>query len=273
MQAAMRSTACPWGAAQRQGSATHSSRVLAPPRASAHRAQQQQEAAQPDRRAMLAALVAAGAALAAPQQPALAASTAVVPVSDYLPEAPGLPGFRFYMPDPKKTPGIRAGVVRAEPDFYSFAMPEGWSERPLSGPQTGNFCFPRCEEPWYEFKFEGKEGSAQLVVAYLQKLGAKPGAKVAALGTPEQVVLRVGNFITGTYLEEDDVVSAEATQLNGRDFYVYEVATPYASVPGHSLAAFTTKDDLAYLFVVSTSEKTWGSSQDALRKVLGSFKV
>lgn len=38
-----------------------------------------------------------------------------------------------------------------------------------------------------------------------------------------QVVLRVGNFITGTYLEEDDVVSAEATQLNGRDFYVYEV--------------------------------------------------
>lgn len=33
----------------------------------------------------------------------------------------------------------------------------------------------------------------------------------------------MGNFITGTYLEEDDVVSAEATQLNGRDFYVYEV--------------------------------------------------
>lgn len=30
-------------------------------------------------------------------QPALAAATAVVPVSDYLPEAPGLPGFRFYM--------------------------------------------------------------------------------------------------------------------------------------------------------------------------------
>lgn len=68
MQAAMRSTACSSGAAQRQGSATHSSRVLALPRASTHRAQQQQETAQPDRRAMLAALVAAGAALAAPPQ-------------------------------------------------------------------------------------------------------------------------------------------------------------------------------------------------------------
>ncbi len=29
-----------------------------------------------------------------------------------------------------------------------LVQPEGWSERPLSGPQTGNFCFPKCEEPW-----------------------------------------------------------------------------------------------------------------------------
>ncbi|PRW44405.1 psbP domain-containing chloroplastic [Chlorella sorokiniana] len=174
------------------------------------------------------------------------------------------------MPDAKKTPGIRAGVV---PNSYSFAMPEDWSERPLSGPLTGNFCMPRCDEPWTEFKFEGKEGSAQLVVTDLQKLGSKGGAKLSALGTPEQVVLRVGNFITGTYLEEDDVVSAEAAQLNGRDFYVYEVATLYSKTPGHSLAAFTTKGDLAYLFVVSTSEKQWGASQGALRKVLDSFKV
>lgn len=31
--------------------------------------------------------------------------------------------------------------------------------------------------------------------------------------------------------------------------------------------------DLAYLFVVSASEKQWGASQDALRKVLASFKA
>lgn len=109
-----------------------------------------------------------------------------------------------------------------------------------------------------------------------------------------QVVLRVGNFITGTYLEEDDVVSAQAAQQNGGDYYVYEVgraaqleserwresrivphawcpckqqlhhkscakdagtsaapqvATPYASVPGHSLAAFTTKASSGLLIV------------------------
>lgn len=67
MQASLRVTACPTGAAQRQGSATRASRALALPRASAAQPQQQQDAPQPDRRALLAALVAAGAALAAPQ--------------------------------------------------------------------------------------------------------------------------------------------------------------------------------------------------------------
>jgi hypothetical protein len=61
-------------------------------------------------------------------------------------------------------------------------------------------------------------------VAENQKLGAKPGATLAQFGTPEAVVNRVGNFITGTYLDEEDVLSAESKQLaDGRTYYVYEV--------------------------------------------------
>lgn len=64
----------------------------------------------------------------------------------------------------------------------------------------------------------------QLIVAENQKLGAKPGATLAQFGTPEAVVNRVGNFITGTYLDEEDVLSAESKQLaDGRTYYVYEV--------------------------------------------------
>ena len=66
MQAVLRATAGPTGAAQRQGSRSRASRAMAAPRAAAAQ-QQQQEAPQQDRRAVLAALVAAGAALAAPQ--------------------------------------------------------------------------------------------------------------------------------------------------------------------------------------------------------------
>lgn len=56
------------------------------------------------------------AALAAPAY--LSAAT----VKDYLPEAEGLPGFRAYTPDGKKTPAIRAGVIKPEPEFYTFAV-------------------------------------------------------------------------------------------------------------------------------------------------------
>ena len=52
---------------------------------------------------------------------------------------------------------------------------------------------PRCEEPWYEARFESpREGQAQVIVTELQKLGAKPTAKLADLGAPEQVGGRRG---------------------------------------------------------------------------------
>ena len=39
-----------------------------------------------------------------------------------------------------------------------------------------------------------------------------------------QLILRIGNFVTGTNLEEEDVVSATTKQLgDGRDYYLYEV--------------------------------------------------
>ena len=39
-----------------------------------------------------------------------------------------------------------------------------------------------------------------------------------------QLILRIGHFVTGTNLEEEDVVSATTKQLgDGRDYYLYEV--------------------------------------------------
>lgn len=55
-------------------------------------------------------------------QLAQAAAQAPVPVGTYLPPAEGLPGFCLYRPDEKKTPAIRAGVIKADPDFYQFAL-------------------------------------------------------------------------------------------------------------------------------------------------------
>ncbi|KAL4420172.1 hypothetical protein ABPG77_008308 [Micractinium sp. CCAP 211/92] len=216
-----------------------------------------------------------GLEAAAPQL-AQAAAQAPVPVGTYLPPAEGLPGFCLYRPDEKKTPAIRAGVIKADPDFYQFALPETWAEAQLLNILTGNFCMPRCEEPWYEAKFENpKEGSAQLIVTELQKLGAKPTSKLQDLGTPEQVVNRIGNFITGTSVpDEEEVLSAGTKQLgDGRDYYLYEVYTPFSKTGGHNLAAFTTKGGLAYLFVLTAGDKQWGANEGKLRTMLESFRA
>lgn len=279
-------------------------------------------------------------------------------------------------------------------------------------------CLP--QEPWYEFKFEGKEGTAQLVVTELQKLGAKPGAKVEDLGAPDQVGGWVGERVcigekmkvvvvlrlymrelpiplplaylysvlsplcpllptlvpAGGYShrqlhhrhlpggrglpeclsaclpaffrkarhtlkrwdpavhsaqcrhsathacppsnwrpparglqEEEDIVSAEKRALSdGRNYYLYEVIVcccvvvflglmvplkyatrppptlphpfsvyqvyaPYSKTGGHNLAAFTTKGALAYLYVLTASDKQWGSGEATLRKMIENFQA
>ena len=61
----------------------------------------------------------------APQVALAGASKPSAPVGEYLPAAEGLPGFCLYVPDAKKTPAIRAGVIKPDPAFYRFAMVGG----------------------------------------------------------------------------------------------------------------------------------------------------
>ncbi|GAB4818803.1 hypothetical protein N2152v2_005849 [Parachlorella kessleri] len=207
---------------------------------------------------------------------AAAAAKAATQVGAYLPndEAAG-PGFVRYTPDNRKTPALRAGVIKPNPDYYSFVLPETWSEGLITNPQSGVFCMPRCDEPWVEAIFqEDKEGWCQLVVSPLFRLVSKAKATVRDVGPPEGVVESVGNFITGNYLSEDDVTSMKIEKLaDGREAYVYEVYAPYAQHGGHILACFTVKADAAYLFVVSANDKQWAQSQPKLRKMLQSFQA
>ncbi|KAL4858769.1 PsbP domain-containing protein 6 [Chlorella vulgaris] len=254
---ALTTTASPCAASQPQQRVSRRGICSAQARPSSQAQRQDADTMAASRRGALLSLVSvAGASVLSGAAPQLALAASPVPVGTYLPAAEGMPGFCLYSPDGKKTPAIRAGVIKPEPAYYQLALPSSWAELPLLNPLTGNFCMPRCEEPWYEFKFEDpKEGTVQLIVAENQKLGAKPGATLAQFGTPEAVVNRVGNFITGTYLDEEDVLSAESKQLaDGRTYYVYE-------------------NGLAYLLTVSASEKQWGSSQDKLRTMVESFQA
>jgi len=229
-----------------------------------------------DRRSTMLALAAIAAGVCATPIPTAAAKTGSRMAGDFLPKADA-DGYVFYTPSKSATPAVRAGVITPSPDLYSFQLPANWGEGTLLNPQTGNFCMPKCVEPWYETLWESKEeGSCQLIVSPLFRLSSKANATMKDLGPPQQVIEQIGAFITGNYLDsvEDDVLDMKSEEFaDGRTYYTYELYAPYAKMGTHQLAAFTTKGELAYLWVVAGNDKQWGKAQDKLKYMLKSFKA
>jgi hypothetical protein len=229
-----------------------------------------------DRRSTMLALAAAAAGVLATPVPTAVAKTASRTAGDFLPKA-DTDGYVLYTPSERATPALRAGVITPSPDLYSFQLPAKWAEGTILNILSGNFCMPRCDEPWYETLWESpEEGSAMLVVSPLYRISSKANATMKDLGPPKQVIEQVGPFITGNYLDsvDDDVLDMKIEEFSdGRTYYTYEIYAPYAKVGTHQLAAFTTKKDLAYLWVVAGNDKQWGKAESKLRYMLKTFKA
>jgi len=219
------------------------------------------------RRAALAAM--AGACVSASLFQPSWASAGETNAGSYLPPS-DVPGLVTYVPNMQKTPALRAGVIR---DPYRVLVPEKYVEAKLANIATGNFCMPNCGEPWTEVAFEkGGEGKVSLLVSPLVKLTNKPNVGVEALGSPEELIDRIGPFITGASFErDDDLVAATSKTVDGRTYYYYEL---YAlSGNGHSLAAVTTRGAGLYLLVANGTEKGWKAMEGTYRAAVDGFRA
>lgn len=57
---------------------------------------------------------------------------------------------------------LRAGTVDRE-NPYRFSLPSSWRENQVANIQSGNYCQPRCAEPWTEVIFTNlSEGKVQV---------------------------------------------------------------------------------------------------------------
>lgn len=233
------------------------------------------------RAALLSGLAAAtSASLLLPPRPAHAGDVQMV--QEYLPAFTGEGGeqygLRTFVPGPSKTPALRAGTVKKP---YSFAVPPTWREARVANIQSGNYCQPKCEEPWTEVVFESPdEGSARVIVSPLRKLNprAGPGRElpIDQVGSVSSVIAALGSFVTGTYLDEEDVLDSKAVTVDGAPQFLYEInAQGYQAkgVGSHSAVAVAAKGDLAFLFVVSANEKQWAKAAPMLRAVARSFRA
>jgi hypothetical protein len=178
------------------------------------------------------------------------------------------------VPDRSKTPALRAGTVDREKP-YSFMLPPSWSERKVANIQSGNYCQPRCAEPWTEVIFaDDSEGKASVIVSPLVRLTNVKGAKLEDIGDPQGVITSLGPFITGTYLDADDVLNVKSLQKDdGLTYYYYDIYATYGLNGPHLLSSCTVKGDLALLFTIAATDKQWPRAKAKLSKMRESFKA
>nr|XP_016500611.1 PREDICTED: psbP domain-containing protein 6, chloroplastic-like isoform X2 [Nicotiana tabacum] len=138
--------------------------------------------------------------LSPPPPPSIAREVAV---GSYLPPSPTDTSFVLFKATPKDTPALRAGNVQP----YTFILPPTWKQTRVANILSGNYCQPKCAEPWVEVKFEDeKQGKVQVVASPLIRLTNKPNATIEDIGTPEKVIASLGPFVTGNTLDPDELL-------------------------------------------------------------------
>eukprot|EP00252_Welwitschia_mirabilis_P017269 TRINITY_DN38281_c0_g1_i1.p1 TRINITY_DN38281_c0_g1~~TRINITY_DN38281_c0_g1_i1.p1 ORF type:complete len:283 (+),score=24.21 TRINITY_DN38281_c0_g1_i1:142-990(+) len=193
-----------------------------------------------------------------------------VSVGSYLPPAPSNQGFVQFRASNKDTPALRAGNVQP----YQFILPPTWKQMRVANIQSGNYCQPKCAEPWVEAKFEDKkQGTIQVVASPLIRLTNKPDARIEEIATPEKLIASLGPFITGNSFDPDELIESNIQKVEDQTYYTYLLETPYASTGTHNLAKATAKGSTVVLFVASANDKQWPSSEKVLRKIVDSFQV
>lgn len=195
-------------------------------------------------------------------------------MGNYLPPA-GVDDFVRYVPGPRATPAIRAGTVKPDRP-YTFILPASWSEDRVANIQSGNYCQPRCAEPWTEVIFSNaREGRAEVIVSPLERLTPKARATIEEVGTPQGVLESIGQFLTGNYLEPGDVVGKESVKYDddASTYYTYELNAPDALTGPHILAQITTNGELALMLKVTAHDKQWARNEKRLRAMVASFRA
>ena len=227
------------------------------------------------RRTRLAAVPTLAVALSPPAAVAGAAAS----VESYLPASTRGDGYVTYTASKTSTPSVRAGVLDAAAP-YTFDLPAsgGWRAQTCSNVLSGQFCMPRCDEPFTEVIFSSEDGAtARLVVSPLRRVSRRAAAASATeVGTSDGLLGALGPFITNNIAPDESEVVAVSTLPAGGDragdAYLFETNTPYGLTPPHAYATVAAKGAHVYLFVVAAPDKAWGKLKGMLRTVAESFR-
>ncbi|CAI5485243.1 unnamed protein product, partial [Closterium sp. Naga37s-1] len=213
-----------------------------------------------DRRSVLLSMAAVALS---PVVAASEASAITVPkqVGAFLPKSED-GEFVVFTPGMKDTPALRAGNVSP----YTFNIPPTWTQSRIANILSGNYCQPKCAEPWIEVKFEDpREGLLQVVASPMVRLTNKLELPIEEIGTPERIIAALGPFVTGDSYDPDEVVDTRIRKEGGQTYYEYYMETPYARSGAYNLASATAKGSTVLLLVIIVQMMTAANGDDTVK--------
>ena len=74
-------------------------------------------------------------------------------------------------------------------------------------------------------------------------------------------------------VEQEEVVSKDKFRSHGRNYYKYELLTPFAAYGLHNVASVTTSQSYVVIAAAAANDKQWVSSQKELERIVSSFTI
>lgn len=173
------------------------------------------------------------------------------------PDSSGL--FRYTRPEGKSG---GHGVGWSEIPRYTFNVPEGWDEKPVSIADLGGTEI--------DLRFENPDqGNLLVVVAPVLRfmdVGYNASIDIEKIGPPDKIIAGFAPELYGKPLMEDDVLETDVVEDGGLTYYQWEVKP-------HHLVSATAVGNRLFILSTTSNSRQWRRAKDDLQTVQKSFRV
>lgn len=154
------------------------------------------------------------------------------------------------------------GVGWSEIPRYSFKIPEGWDETPVSIADLGGTEI--------DLRFANPDGGSLLVVvAPVMRFADIPfNARMSTeqLGPPDKLIEGFAPELYGSPLNEGDVLDTRVVERDGVLYYEWELIK-------HRLVSAAAVGNRLFLMSVQANGRQWRKAEPKLRMIWESFRV
>lgn len=155
------------------------------------------------------------------------------------------------------------GVGWSEVPRYTFKVPEGWQETPVSIADLGGTEI--------DLRFASPaQGNLEVVVAPVLRfadVGYNADVRIDQLNKPENIIAGFAPELFGKPLDDEDVLRQDVLKKGDITYYEWELK------PHNLVSATAVGNRVFILSVVAKNSRTWQKTKDTLRVIQESFFV